>query len=223
MDGIRQHASYFALSNKKEENEIGVILTLNEELERLGKMPFHSFKLRGQGNDPPDCEATDDDGRRIGIEVTELVDGTAIAAAREGNFIWQDPPEVQAAFTPLILVIFVTGFFVWFIFTAPPWVYRQIVKTLPKTKFSDVDIEFLVEETLDMADSMLTGGLVFNHDFMKQIASLESALLDFDIQIPNCPKNRDDLIQWYNYLNNLRRYVMRGDLDAARKLSRVDK
>ena len=96
LEGIRPHASYFALSSKQEENEIGVIQTFNEELKRLGEMPFHSFKLRGQGNDPPDFEATDDDGRRIGIEVTELVDGDAIAASREGNFVWQDPPEVQS-------------------------------------------------------------------------------------------------------------------------------
>lgn len=96
LEGIRPHAPYFALSAKQEENEIGVIQTLNEELERQGEMPLHSFKSRGQGKDPPDCEATDDEGRRIGIEVTELVDGTAIAASREGNFVRQDLPEVQS-------------------------------------------------------------------------------------------------------------------------------
>ena len=96
LEGARKHASYFALSPKQEEIEFGVVQTLNEELENRGEMPFHSFKSRGQGNDPPDCEATNDDGRRIGIEVTELVDGAAIAAAKERKFVWQDPPEAQS-------------------------------------------------------------------------------------------------------------------------------
>ena len=96
LEGMRPHASYFALSSKQEENEFGVVQILNEELEKRGDMPFQSFKSRGQGYDPPDCEAIDDDGRRIGIEVTELVDGAAIAAARERDFVWQDLPEVQS-------------------------------------------------------------------------------------------------------------------------------
>ena len=96
LKGIRKHASYFALSPDQEDNEIDVARTLSQELKKRGEVSFHSIKLRGQGNDPPDCQAIDDGGRRIGVEVTELVDGTAIAAAKEGSFIWQDPPEVQS-------------------------------------------------------------------------------------------------------------------------------
>ena len=38
-------------------------------------IPMTHLVHRGQGNDPPDCEAVDSAGRRVGIEITELVEG----------------------------------------------------------------------------------------------------------------------------------------------------
>ena len=95
-DTRRRHALYFALSPDQEDNEIYVAWMVSQELKKRGEGSFDLIKPRGQGNDPPDCQAIDDDGRRIGVEVTEFVNGTAIAAAKEGNFILQDPPEVQS-------------------------------------------------------------------------------------------------------------------------------
>lgn len=37
------------------------------------------------GPDPPDCEAADEAGALVGIEVTELVDSRAIRASKRGN------------------------------------------------------------------------------------------------------------------------------------------
>ncbi|GJG88787.1 hypothetical protein tb265_40560 [Gemmatimonadetes bacterium T265] len=44
-------------------------------------LPWDELRSRGRGNDPPDCEAVDSTGRRIAIEITEIVDGRPIAAA----------------------------------------------------------------------------------------------------------------------------------------------
>lgn len=44
--------------------------------------PFSEPRARGKGNDPPDCEALDNDGRLIAFEITELVDGQAIAETK---------------------------------------------------------------------------------------------------------------------------------------------
>jgi hypothetical protein len=53
-------------------------------LEAEGKKIFSSLKWRGRPNDPPDCEARDNDDNRIAIEVTELVDEKAIKAYKTG-------------------------------------------------------------------------------------------------------------------------------------------
>ena len=46
--------------------------------------PFSYLKLRRRGEDPPDCEARDVMGRRIAIEITELVDELAVKRAARG-------------------------------------------------------------------------------------------------------------------------------------------
>jgi hypothetical protein len=43
--------------------------------------PFSQLGLRGRGEDPPDCEARDAQGKRIAIELTELVNRQAVETA----------------------------------------------------------------------------------------------------------------------------------------------
>jgi hypothetical protein len=43
--------------------------------------PFSDLKLRPRGEDPPDCEVRDAQGKRLALEVTELLDQDAVAAA----------------------------------------------------------------------------------------------------------------------------------------------
>jgi hypothetical protein len=45
--------------------------------------PFFSLKVRGRGEDPPDCELTSSDGRRLAVEITELVDRKTVEAVNE--------------------------------------------------------------------------------------------------------------------------------------------
>lgn len=85
FDGVRQHAPYFALSADRQENEADVARVLREEMLRRGEQSFHSIQSRGQGNDPPDCEAIGSNEERVGIEITELVDGRAIEGAVRGT------------------------------------------------------------------------------------------------------------------------------------------
>lgn len=42
--------------------------------------PFSDLRRRSRGEDPPDCEARDCSGRRIALEVTELVDRATLEA-----------------------------------------------------------------------------------------------------------------------------------------------
>lgn len=81
-EGVRKHAPYFSLSSNRQINEADVAYLLSKELSKRGEESFHSVTSRGGSNDPPDCEAIGDKGERIGIEVTELVDGCSIAAAK---------------------------------------------------------------------------------------------------------------------------------------------
>lgn len=66
----RKYAGSWAFPNQ-EVAELGVARQL---IESLGLSDSWRIRSRGQGNDPPDCEAENSEGRRIGIEVTELVD-----------------------------------------------------------------------------------------------------------------------------------------------------
>jgi hypothetical protein len=43
--------------------------------------PFSQLKLRGRGEDPPDCEARDAKGTRVAIELTELMNREAVERA----------------------------------------------------------------------------------------------------------------------------------------------
>ena len=94
LDDTRKYAPYFALSSSRQDDEASVVFVLNQELEMRGQEPFRSVTPRGQGNDPPDFEARDNLGKRIGIEVTELVDGRSIAAEENGSHV------SQLSFTP---------------------------------------------------------------------------------------------------------------------------
>lgn len=83
--GIRKHAPYFTLSKDKQENEAEVVRVLREEMLRRGEEAYHSIQSRGPGNDPPDCEAIGNSGESVGVEVTELVDESALKGASRGT------------------------------------------------------------------------------------------------------------------------------------------
>ncbi len=54
--------------------------------------PFREIKIRERGDDPPDLEMRDAAGRRIAVEVTEIVHQSSVANAAAGqntwNFLW---------------------------------------------------------------------------------------------------------------------------------------
>ena len=81
----RPHAGYFAWTSDRTEEEIGVVQSFHESLEHHGQGFFHSYQSRGDGNDPPDCEALSSGGDRIAIEVTELVDSDSIIATKSSQ------------------------------------------------------------------------------------------------------------------------------------------
>lgn len=80
----RVYADHFGWATNRDIEEWGVGTALAESLENENISLFKNIKRRGRQNDPPDCEALDVDGRRIAIEVTELVDGKAIQAYKAG-------------------------------------------------------------------------------------------------------------------------------------------
>ncbi|WP_404361314.1 hypothetical protein [Methylotuvimicrobium sp. KM1] len=87
----RGYADFFGWGSDRDIEEWGVVTSLSESLESEGKSLFSSLKRRGRPNDPPDCEALDTEGKRIAIEVTELVDGKAIQAYKSGAvYEWAD-------------------------------------------------------------------------------------------------------------------------------------
>lgn len=81
----RGYASFFGWSIDREQEELGAAKALAESLELDGKLFFHDLKIRGSGNDPPDLEALSVSGERIAFELTELVDGAAIQAYKDGK------------------------------------------------------------------------------------------------------------------------------------------
>ena len=93
----RNHAPYFALSADKQENEVDVACLLREEMLRRGEESYHSIQSRGPGKDPPDCEAIGNSGERVGIEVTELVEKSAIEGAIRGTDTLHEPIAPLAA------------------------------------------------------------------------------------------------------------------------------
>jgi hypothetical protein len=76
----RGHASFFEWAPNRDLEEWGVVTHFQEALQHRGQPPLYSVSSRGRGNDPPDCEAVGFDGKPIAIEVTELVDPSAIVA-----------------------------------------------------------------------------------------------------------------------------------------------
>ena len=87
----RGYADFFGWGTDRDIEEWGVVTSLAESLESENKNIFTSLKRRGRPNDPPDCEARDNDGNRIAVEVTELVDGEAIKAYKSGAvYEWAD-------------------------------------------------------------------------------------------------------------------------------------
>lgn len=81
----RGHASFFEWPLNRDQEEVGVLLSLFESMEKDEILTYGSLKSRGRGNDPPDCEATNSRGDRVAIEVTELVDGNSISAVKRGE------------------------------------------------------------------------------------------------------------------------------------------
>jgi hypothetical protein len=64
-------------------------------------VPFTGLKLRPLGQDPPDCELRDAAGRRVAIEITELVDRKTvelIVGERRRNKD-QTPPSIAVEWT----------------------------------------------------------------------------------------------------------------------------
>jgi hypothetical protein len=80
--GRRGYADEFGWHDRDIE-EWGVVTHfLRRSLERTGSLFFTDVVRRGRGNDPPDCEGKNASGERIAFEVTELVSGNAIVAAK---------------------------------------------------------------------------------------------------------------------------------------------
>jgi hypothetical protein len=77
----RGYADFFGWP-AREVAEWGVVKEFGQSAVNEPGAPFRHLRARGQRCGRPDCEAVDTDGRRLGIEVTELVDASAIVQAR---------------------------------------------------------------------------------------------------------------------------------------------
>ncbi len=92
-DNHRPYAGHFSWESDRSKftSEVGVLKVFEEALALEGNTFFSQARHRGQGRDPPDCEAVGKTGLRIGIEITELVDPASAAAARAGRpYEWKD-------------------------------------------------------------------------------------------------------------------------------------
>jgi hypothetical protein len=69
----RGYADFFGWPDRDVE-EASVAKEVSDALLRIGVHSIHNLTLRGRGNDPPDCEAMDQNQDRIALELTELVD-----------------------------------------------------------------------------------------------------------------------------------------------------
>lgn len=81
----RGYASFFEWPLDRDLAELGVVNYLVASMAAERQSLFENIQSRGRGNDPPDCEATDRQGRRVAIEVTELVDPKGIANYQAGR------------------------------------------------------------------------------------------------------------------------------------------
>ncbi len=101
----RGYADHFGWSTDRDLEEWGVVLSLNEALEKSGAAGFSNIQARGRGNDPPDCEALTQDNKRVAIEVTELVREEAIRAFKAGHdHVMADWDEESFLSAVLILI-----------------------------------------------------------------------------------------------------------------------
>ena len=90
----RGYADFFEWAIDRDLEEWGVLSSLAESMTADGALFYENIKSRGRPNDPPDCEATDSDGARVAIEITELVDSEAIRAFKQGRvYDWSDWPR----------------------------------------------------------------------------------------------------------------------------------
>lgn len=80
----RGYADFFGWATDRDLEEINVVEMLFASMQADGALEMSGLRSRGRGNDPPDCEAIDLAGRRVAIEVTELVDGKVIQAFKSG-------------------------------------------------------------------------------------------------------------------------------------------
>ena len=87
----RGYADYFSWRTDRIVEEIVVVKILDESLHENNLRFFRNYRSRGEGNDPPDCEAISLSGEAIGIEVTELVDGNSIAAVKRNQPTFDEP------------------------------------------------------------------------------------------------------------------------------------
>lgn len=78
----RPNSSFFAWPDRQIA-ESGICRIFAEAA--LAESGFPLTGIVSREADPPDCEALDADGRRIAIELTELVDGAANALAKQGG------------------------------------------------------------------------------------------------------------------------------------------
>jgi hypothetical protein len=81
----RGYATFFEWPLDRDLAELGVVRYLVASMEADHQSFFHDIKSRGRGNDPPDCEAFDNNGQRTAIEVTELVDPRGIVNFQSGR------------------------------------------------------------------------------------------------------------------------------------------
>jgi hypothetical protein len=86
----RGHADFFSWPPNRDVEEAYVVAHLASSAAEASEPLFHNILARGRPNDPPDVEALDVEGRRVAIEVTELVDAKAIRAAKNGHPYWPE-------------------------------------------------------------------------------------------------------------------------------------
>ena len=79
-DSARGYADYWDWQPDRKVAERQVAAVLFSYLEKKDR--FQPKSLRSVANDPPDVEITTGDNRKIGVEVTELVDSEAVKAHR---------------------------------------------------------------------------------------------------------------------------------------------
>ena len=73
----RGYAAYFDFPDKRVKEEALARLLANALMEK-GHIPKRQTSVISRKDDPPDCEIIVQDGERIGVEITELVDQEAI-------------------------------------------------------------------------------------------------------------------------------------------------